>query len=473
MENTPARIHLIDDDPHSLEVLKFILHKKGYETQMSLSGADALECFEQYKPDLILLDILMPEMDGYEVCHLLKQKEELKDIPVIFITASHQTKELVKGFDAGAVDFISKPINKPELLARVQTHLDLKQSRDMLAAANRELQEEIGYRKQAEERFKALSETSFEAVMFVYNHQIVEANKAAGGLLGIAGEKLPVAMDNLVAPENRILLHRILQSKDQGPWEIELLDARGNAFYGLVQHMPVSYKGQLMSVLAVRDISWQKEHEKEILNAIVETQENERKRFSRDLHDGLGAILSTLKIYIGLLQKEGKTDEEKKNLLAEMKETIQYAVDAARTIANNIMPSLLMDHGVVKALRSFVAALNKTQTLEVSFDCPDELMGLSASSQTHLYRIVLELINNTLKHSGAQKVQLEIQQLDGVITIRYHDNGKGFDFENIYARKEGGQGLKNIISRVNFLNGKGGYQNYQPGKMEFYLEIPT
>lgn len=473
MITSAARIHLIDDDPHSVMLLEHILQKKGFEVRSSLSGKAALEEFKQYTPDLILLDIVMPEMDGYGVCHALKKSPELKTIPVIFITASPETSELVKGFEAGAVDFISKPINKPEILARVTTHLELKLSRDLVANTNRELMKEIEYRKQAEEKFRALSETAFESVLFLKDEKIVEANCAARLLFGLNGDQEGWPdIANFVDEKEKKRLRKIFGSLEAGPWEMNFVSGNGKPFYAQVQHQSIPYKGEMINVLAIRDVTRQKEHDKEVLNAIVETQEKERKRFSRDLHDGLGALLSTLKIYTGLLQKENKSEEEKYALLEEVKEIVGQAVESARTIANNIMPSLLMDHGLLKALVAFTDALNKTGYIKVEFSYPKGMERLNESAETHLYRIALELINNSLKHSGADTIWLNMRQSGRQLIFEYSDNGSGFDFERIYKQKEGGQGLKNLFSRANFLNGKASYQKQNDGKLLFYMEIP-
>ena len=466
-------LHVIDDDPSSLHLLEFILKQKGYNVTSSTSGEKALNHFEKEKPDLILLDILMPKMDGYEVCRKIKQKPEIKDVPVIFITASNDTEELIRGFDAGAVDFISKPINKPELLARVNTHLELKLSRDQLADANLGLINEIENRKQAEEKFKALSETAFEAILFLKGTHIIETNKSAREIFGFPknGEQLQ-SIDSFLDEKGLKILKSILKTKETGPWELIFYKNDGESFYGLVQHQFIQYKGEKINVIAVRDITRQKEHDKEILNAIIETQENERKRFSRDLHDGLGAILSTLKIYANLLQKEDRSLEEKEEILQEMKKAINMAVESARTIANNIMPSLLMDHGFMKALKSFVDAINKTESVKIKLSYPENLKRFDNNTETHLYRILLELINNTLKHANAKTIHIEINRTKKELFIDYKDDGKSFDFQKSYYNKDKGQGLRNIFSRVNFLNGKGTYLPTKDKSLHFRMEIP-
>lgn len=116
-----------------------MLDEVGYATTFATSGKQALERVQTAKPDLILLDLMMPEMDGLEVCERLKANWEQREIPVIFLTASHEQDHLLQAFEVGAVDYVTKPFNALELLARVKTHLELKYTRDRLQKTMREL----------------------------------------------------------------------------------------------------------------------------------------------------------------------------------------------------------------------------------------------------------------------------------------------------------------------------------------------
>jgi signal transduction histidine kinase len=468
-ENT--KIHIVDDDIQTIQVLFHLLEKRGYQVRSSSSGLSALKEFETYSPDLILLDIIMPDMDGYEVCRIIKSNSQLALIPVIFITASNEISELVKGFDAGAVDFISKPLNKAELLARVNTHVELKKARDLIEKSNYALSMEVRSRKQAEEKFRALSETTFEAVLFLQDNKIIEMNKAALKLFNPGPEFSSIF--SFTDSKGAQLLKKILQTKDStGPWEIGFMDSQEKPFYGQVQYQSFNYKGENVNVLAIRDITRQKEIDNEIFNAIIEAEEKERKRFSRDMHDGLGALLSTLKIYVNLFQKPNKNASEKEMLMVEIKEIINKAVESARTIANNLMPSVLMDHGLIKALKSFSDALNKTGVITVDFRGPSEQIRIDPNIETHLYRISLELINNTLKYADASNIGLEINVEGRSLFLKYSDNGKGCDFDTVYNNKSSSQGLKNILSRVNFMNGEGQFQTSPGMGLSFKMEIP-
>lgn len=121
---------IVDDVPKNLQVLGNILRKQEYNIAAATSGKQALDLVKNIQPDLILLDIMMPDIDGFEVCKKLKESTESKDIPVIFLTAKTGTDDIVKGFEVGAVDYLTKPFNSAELLARANTHIELKKARD-------------------------------------------------------------------------------------------------------------------------------------------------------------------------------------------------------------------------------------------------------------------------------------------------------------------------------------------------------
>lgn len=136
-------ILIVDDVPKNLQVLAAILYKEGYEIAMADRGKSALELLENVIPDLILLDIMMPEMDGFEVCKRIKQNPKHQDIPIIFLTARHETETIVKGFESGAADYLTKPFNALELISRVKTHLQLKQRTTLLLELNATLEEKV------------------------------------------------------------------------------------------------------------------------------------------------------------------------------------------------------------------------------------------------------------------------------------------------------------------------------------------
>jgi class 3 adenylate cyclase/CheY-like chemotaxis protein len=161
--NTPAKILVVDDTPRNVKLLADLLAVKGYCVTTAASGREALDKIDGDTPDLVLLDVVMPEMSGYEVCRALRENPATRMLPVIMVTALDPSVERVKGIDAGADDFLTKPINQAELLARVKSLLRIKELHDTvqaqaveLSAWNRNLQGRVQEQVQQLERLERL-----------------------------------------------------------------------------------------------------------------------------------------------------------------------------------------------------------------------------------------------------------------------------------------------------------------------------
>lgn len=139
--HSSALVLIIDDDPQNLKLLSYTLSEAGYRVALANSGRVALESLQRRRPDLVLCDVVMPDLDGYEVCRQLKADPQFCDIPLIFLTARTSTQDLLNGFQAGAVDYVTKPFSQAEVLARVQTHTALKQAQDTIKTKNAELEQ--------------------------------------------------------------------------------------------------------------------------------------------------------------------------------------------------------------------------------------------------------------------------------------------------------------------------------------------
>ena len=160
-------ILVVDDIADNLKVVGDMLEGAGYGVTFAISGQQALERIATARPDLVLLDLMMPEMDGIQVCQILKADSSYEQIPIIFLTASHERQNLLKAFDSGAVDYITKPLYLPELLARVRTHLELKEAKEKLDRLNGVLEQKVQQRtaqlRQAL-NFEAIAKTIIERV---------------------------------------------------------------------------------------------------------------------------------------------------------------------------------------------------------------------------------------------------------------------------------------------------------------------
>jgi DNA-binding response OmpR family regulator len=171
MENdNQSQILYVDDNITNLRLIESILKKEGYEVTLLQSGKAALDYLNEHKPDLILLDIMMPEMSGLEVCEKIVENKLTTRIPILFLTARSDRDTMLKGLQKGGVDYITKPINRQELLARVNTHLRLKKAHDEINKLKgllpicsycKKIRTEDGYWKEVEQYVSERSETEF------------------------------------------------------------------------------------------------------------------------------------------------------------------------------------------------------------------------------------------------------------------------------------------------------------------------
>jgi len=138
-----ARILIVDDTPKNIQLLGSILKSEGYQLNIAQNGLQALDLVKKVKPDLILLDVMMPELDGHETCKRLKGSNETEEIPVIFLTGKTDAEDIMLGFEIGAVDYLPKPFNQKELLIKVKTQLELKLAKDKIDMLKIELRSHL------------------------------------------------------------------------------------------------------------------------------------------------------------------------------------------------------------------------------------------------------------------------------------------------------------------------------------------
>ncbi len=303
---------LVDDNPNNLKLLTKILQEGGYTIKASTSGKFALKTVRTTPPDLILLDIMMPEMDGYEVCRQLKEDSDTADIPVIFISALSGTQDKLKAFEAGGVDYVSKPFQEAEVLARVNTHLTLRKisqtleglveyRTSQLAVKDEELKIEAEVRKQvslelhkSEQQYREIFNATDEAILIHdgTTGAILDANQATQTMFGYSQETtLNLTIEELskgTSPYNQAEAISYMHKANQGePQEFEWLCKRKNKelFWGEINLKSSVIGGQRRVIAVIRDISERKDAEKEL----KDSEEKYRQLFE-NANEGMAVI---------------------------------------------------------------------------------------------------------------------------------------------------------------------------------------
>lgn len=189
--------------------------------------------------------------------------------------------------------------------------------------------------------------------------------------------------------------------------------------------------------------------EQRILNTVLRTEEKERMRFSKDIHDGLGPLLSSAKMSVSALSTSGM-DDRNREIVSNATNVLNEAIRSLREISVNLSPHILIDFGLARAISNFI---NRLPSGGVKIDFNTNLAGerFDMDVEVILYRVVCELINNSFKHSGADSISVSLDSFEGVIRVKYSDNGCGFDYDSVSSK---GMGLTNITSRISSLKGR-------------------
>ena len=229
------------------------------------------------------------------------------------------------------------------------------------------------------------------------------------------------------------------------------------------------YKTKKEKIIASQKIR-QLEEEKKLLAArfLVEGQEEERKRIAQELHDGLGVLLSATKMQFSTISDKSP---ENKALIEKASKFLDQASGDVRKISHNMMPGLLTKLGLYEALEDLFDNLADTRGLNAQIEISGIKERLPENQEIMLYRIIQEMVNNTLKHADAKQIELQINVRQEWLDIRYSDDGKGFDVEEKQEQKT--LGLQNILSRVKFLNGSVSIESSPAKGCVFIMQIPV
>ena len=464
-------ILIVDDAQANIKVLGEAL-PDDYRVRFALNGPEALAmAASATPPDLILLDIMMPEMDGHEVCRRLKANEETKDIPVIFLTAKMGVDDEIVGFDLGAVDYITKPFNPKTVRSRVKTHIELKEHRDRLdelvqvrtrelTEANRSLHQEIKISREANQALKKSEEALrkseeryrriFENIQDVYYEAspdgvILEVSPSIGNISQYKRESL-IGMslsDIYTDPKERDRFMKIIIEKGRiDDFELSLTDKDGSIHPCSITTLLVKdERGNPVKLVgSIRDVSERKRNEEERKKLEVQLQRAQKMEaigmlaggVAHDLNNILGGIVSYPELL--LLQLPEDTPLRKSIL------TIQKSGEMAAAVVQDLLT--LARRGVVATealnLNDVVSEYLKSPEyrslqsyhpdvyLETRLD--EEILNI-LGSPVHLFKTVMNLISNAAEAMpGGGKITLSTENRYIDRPIRNYDDVKAGDY---------------------------------------------
>ncbi len=214
-----------------------------------------------------------------------------------------------------------------------------------------------------------------------------------------------------------------------------------------------------------------REMEKTLLHAIIRAEENERKRFAKDLHDELGPILSTVKMSLSSIPRR---DDNSTSLiiLRNAESAINEAIKSIREISNNLSPHILENFGLIKAIHNFIQKINLTNTLWIDFSTNIKEQRFENDAEVVVYRVICELITNTIKHANANNVEINLIKYGEQLHCNYKDDGIGIDLSDTKKILQTGMGFSNIQSRITSLNGTIEYSSEKGKGISISFSIP-
>ena len=345
--NKDAEILIVDDALASLDLMTKILSEKGYRIRPASSGQLALRSAASKEPDLVLLDVKMPGMDGYQVCRALKSDPENADVPVIFISGLEDTIDKVRGFEAGGVDFITKPFQAEEVFARVETHLNLRHLTRELKRQNILLKEESARRRKKEAALQELNEFNRKILetantgVLAYegdSGQCVMANPAAARILNGSVDQLLAQNFNRISAfqtqERMALVKRVLSTGVEDHREIYVETCFGRKMWMKYRAGCFLNRGKPHLLLILDDISEQRQFQEALRQAkeTAEAANNTKSEFLANISHEIRTPLNSVIGFSDLLYESIHDSVQKKHI-----ELIQAAGQNLLRLVNDLL----------------------------------------------------------------------------------------------------------------------------------------
>ncbi len=505
-----VNILMVDDQPAKLLSYEVILGELGENLIKATSGREALEQLLKNDVAIVLMDVSMPELDGFELAEMIHQHPRCKETAVIFISAVHLTDvDQLKGYQRGAVDYISVPIIPELLRAKVSVFAELRRKTRQLEALNRELEQRVAERtEELDKRARTLQQLNSELAR--KNQDLDAIVKTAPDI--IFSRRADGARDYMsdrfyeytgASPDSATgfgwldYVHSDDKASSQAQWahcvesgekyecEYRLRGRDGQYRWFRVRALPI--RDQMNQVArwygtcsdihdsklvehAMRQSAVELEKKvdertaalRRLSNRLMTMQDDERRRIARELHDGLGQEMVALKMLLnGIVQAPLSLPE----YIGQATSVIDRATQQIRTLSYLLHPPLLDEVGLLSALRWYLGGLTQRSGIETTLKVsPTDFPRLAVELETAMFRIIQEALTNVFRHSGAQQAWISLTQREGMVTVKVRDNGKGVSDGIVELRYcTSGVGIRGMSERAKELGGELLVTNAHPG----------
>ena len=502
---------IADDTPANLGGVVESFTNRGFRVLVALDGIEAIERAQFSKPDLILLDVKMPGIDGFETCRRLKMDERTREIAVIFMTSLAGSEDMVEGFSAGGVDYITKPVRIDEMMARVGTHLALGAMHKQLVAQNRQLLDEVAIRQKAEAalshardelevrvaqrteelartnanltseiderrrveakllsseaRFRTIVETSPVplCIASLNGGQLLYANEPLRQLFGLdAREEASANIKDFYmnpAEQDQLVEHLCAEGNFRNT-EVQFRRSDGTVFWAIATARVATYRDEPAVYAGLNDITERKRIEQELfesreqlreLSAYMEAiREEERKRIAMEIHDELGQLLTALKMDVSLLKMHLANDSNAARKTDDMRDLVEKTIWMVRNVVSHLRPAAL-NFGIVSALEWLAEDFGRRNGIPCQFRINGSEPVLSDAHATAVFRIVQASLTNVTRHAGATRADVTLTRSASALELHVSDDGCGFDQEA--ALKGESYGLLGMTERARLIGG--------------------
>jgi PAS domain S-box-containing protein len=507
-------ILMVDDQPGKLLSYEAVLADLGENLIKATSAKDALEKLLKTDVAVVLMDVSMPEIDGFELAEIIRQHPRFQKTAIIFVSAVHLTDlDRLKGYQHGAVDYLSVPIVPEVLRAKVRVFAELHRKKLQLERLNNELEQRVADRTleleqkalvlqqlnsdlaQKNQELDAIVQTAPDIIFsrqadgardYISSRFYEYTGAAAGSAVGFGWMEYlhPDDKERSLAEwvgcvrsgEAYESEYRILGWQGQYRWfrarAVPLRDLNGSIvkWYGTCSDihdskvLEQSIRDSAVELERMVDV--RTSELRRLSSRLMTLQDEERRRIAREIHDGLGQELAAAKMIIdGILSKDSPPSGQK--AAADASQLVDRAIRQVRTISHLLHPPLLDEVGLVSALRWYLEGLSERSGIEIHLKIdPPDLRRLRPELETAIFRIIQEALTNMFRHSGARNGRVSLTESEGGVVVRVRDDGKGIEEQVIQLRPESvGVGIGGMRQRVNELGGSLRLANINPGTL--------
>jgi PAS domain S-box-containing protein len=521
MMDEKVNILMVDDQPAKLLSYEVMLGPLGENLIKANSAKQALEILLHTEIAVVLMDVSMPELDGFQLASMIRQHPRFQRTAIIFVSAVHLTDlDQLKGYEHGAVDYVSVPAVQEVLRAKVRVFAELYRTTRQLESLNRELEQrvlertdELASKAELLQRLNTeLTRKNQELDAILHTAPDIIFSRQADGSRDYVSDRFyeytgastgsanGFGWLDYVHPEDKDQAMeewmRCVQSGANYQAEYRLRSTSGTYKWFRARAVPIhDDKGEIVKWYGTcSDIHDSKVLEQSIRDNATEleklvdrrtdelrrlsirlmtAQDQERRRIARDLHDGLGQELAVAKILLDRMAQEVPSPRAHETS-AQASNIVERAIQEVRTMSHLLHPPLLDEVGLVSALMWYVEGLTKRSGIKTFLDVrPTEFPRPAAEVETAIFRIIQEALTNVFRHSEAHKVWISLAQSNGTISVAVRDDGKGIDTDIAALRPESvGIGLGGMKQRARELGGELRLTNTAPGTL-LELTIPS